>query len=64
LKNKKALLVHIIEVPRLYVILLEFCVKEFDLVAIAILTISLDTSAVHPNAPFTAEVYRVSAKKP
>jgi hypothetical protein len=33
-------------------------------VTIAILTVSLNASAVHPNAPFAAEVCRILAKKP
>jgi hypothetical protein len=61
---KEPFLIHVIDVPRLYVILLDFCLEKFEIVNIAMLTVSLDTSAVHPNAPFAAEVCRVSAKKP
>jgi hypothetical protein len=56
-------LVHVIDVPRLYVVLSDFRGKEFERVTIAILNVSLNASAVHPDAPFAAEVCRVSAKK-
>jgi hypothetical protein len=51
-------------VPRLHVVLSDFLVEEFEIVTIAMLTASLNAIAVHPDAPFTAEVCRVSAKKP
>jgi hypothetical protein len=57
-------LVYVIDVTRLYVVLSDFRVEEFKIVTIAMLTVSLDAIAVYPDAPFAAEVCRVSAKKP
>jgi hypothetical protein len=49
--------------PRLYVILLDFCVKEFKIIIIAMLTVGINASAVYSNALFAVEVCRVLVKK-
>jgi hypothetical protein len=50
-------------VPWLNVVLLNFRVEEFELVMIAMLTVSLEAIAVYPFGLFAAKVCGVPLKK-
>jgi hypothetical protein len=50
-------------VPWLNVVLLNFRVEEFEIVVIAMLTVSLKAIAVYPFSPFAAKVCGVPLKK-